>query len=129
MQLVKQGKYLGLPMVITRSKEQVSGFIRENCSRTLNKWKNKLLSSAGKEVLLKSVTMAMPTYAMSCFKLPARLCREINAKMANFWGGEEEGKCKMHWCAWKKLTREKEKGRLGFKNLQMFNKALLGKQI
>ena len=99
-----QGKYLGLPMVITRTKNQVFGFIRENIRRKLQCWKNKLLSSAGKEVMLKAVSMAMPTYAMSCFKLPRKLCKDITASMASYWWGETNGKNKLHWLSWKKLT-------------------------
>ena len=30
---MKQGKYLGLPMVISRTKEQIFGFIKENIKR------------------------------------------------------------------------------------------------
>ena len=33
-------------------------------------------------------TIAIPMYAMSCFKLPLKLCREINAMMSNY-GGEK----------------------------------------
>nr|XP_027086592.1 uncharacterized protein LOC113708329 [Coffea arabica] len=129
IQRVHQGKYLGLPMVITRSKRQVFSFIKEKCEKKMQHWKNKLLSTAGKEVLLKAVTMAMPTYAMSCFKLPVRLCRELSSLMANYWWGEEQGKRKMHWCSWQRITLDRKKGGLGFKDLLNFNKALLGKQI
>ena len=87
---VKQGKYLGLPMVISRTKDKIFGYIRDNIKRRLESWKNKLLSPAGKEVMLKVVTMAMPTYVMSCFKLPRKLLKDINSAMANYWWGEKE---------------------------------------
>nr|XP_027060751.1 uncharacterized protein LOC113687311 [Coffea arabica] len=129
MQQVSQGKYLGLPMVVTRTKEQIFGFIRNNIQQRLLKWQNRLLSAAGKEIMLKSVSMAMPTYTMSCFKVPKRLCKDISSIMSNYWWGEVNGKNKIHWCSWKKLTQVKEKGGLGFKELEAFNSALLGKQV
>ena len=53
-----------------------------------------MLSQARKEILLKAITMAMPMYVMSCFKLLVKLCREINTMMANFQWGKENGKGK-----------------------------------
>lgn len=68
----------------SRTKDQIFGFVRENTKRRLQNWKNKFLSLAGKEVMLKAVAMAMPMYVMSCFKLPRKLCNDINALMVNF---------------------------------------------
>lgn len=40
-------------------------------------WAEQFLSQVGKEVLVKAVAMAMPNYAISCFKLPIGVCRDI----------------------------------------------------
>lgn len=109
-------------MVITRSKEQIFGYIKDSIRNRMNSWKNKLLSQGGKEVLLKAVSMAMPSYTMSRFKLSNKLYKEVTSMLANYWWREAEGKNKMHWCSLRKMAQEKTRGGLGFKNLQNFNK-------
>ena len=51
-------------------------------------WKEKLLSSAGKEILIKAVAQAVPSYTMSCFKLPDTLCEELTGMVRQFWWGQ-----------------------------------------
>jgi len=48
-------------------------------------WSAKHLSPAGEEIMLKLVAMAMPVYAMSCFKLPIGIISEIETRLMNFW--------------------------------------------
>jgi len=46
-------------------------------------------------VLIKTVTQAIPTYAMSMFKVSQELCNPIHAMITGFWWGhkQEERKC------------------------------------
>lgn len=127
MNQVRQSKYLGLPMVIERIKRQVFNYIREKMSSKLRGQKEKFLSNAGKKVLLKSVVLAMPTYAMVCGKLPKTLCKDICIEMAIFWWRSNEDKKKIHWLGWKKMSEIKGKGGLAFKDLLDFNTAMLAK--
>jgi len=43
-----------------------------------------LLSKAGKEVLVMAVAQSIPTYTMSAFQLPLKLCDELNVLCAKF---------------------------------------------
>ena len=87
----------------------------------------KLLSQAGREVLIKSVIQAIPTFAMSCFKLPITLCPEIEALVRKFWWGQRGDRRKVHWMRWEEMCRHKDQGGMGFKDLAMCNDAMLAK--
>lgn len=52
--------------------------------KKVDRFGSKLLSKAGKEVLIKSVIQAIPTYVMGCFKLPDYLLKEIDSIIARF---------------------------------------------
>lgn len=49
-------------------------------------WKEKFLSQASNEVLLKSVVTVIPSYAMSCFMISNKLCNSLNPVKGNFGG-------------------------------------------
>jgi hypothetical protein len=46
----------------------------------------------------------------------------------NFWWGEDEDKRKVHWESWDVLTRPKNFGRVGFRDLKLLNQAMLARQ-
>ena len=90
-------KYLGLPTVVGKNKKASLNYIKERVWAKLQGWKEKLLSQAGREVLLKTVVQAIPTFAMSYFKLLVGLCKEIEMQIRKFWWGEHGGQRKIHW--------------------------------
>ncbi|KAL0413245.1 UNVERIFIED_CONTAM: putative mitochondrial protein [Sesamum radiatum] len=124
----KMELYLGLP-----SKHHVPN---GNCfppsetkfGHEINGWNENVLSQASKEVLIKSVIQAIPSYAMSCFKLPTSLLKEIHSMISNFWW-HNRGQTKIHWISWQRLCQSKLQGGLGFRQLHLFNTAMLAKQL
>jgi hypothetical protein len=86
------------------------------------------MSSGAKEVMIKAVAQAIPTYVMSVFKLPASLCHELTQLIRQFWWGEDSENRKVYLMAWDKLLMSKGMGGIGFRDLGLFNQALLARQ-
>ena len=61
-------KYLELPMVRDKSKVGTFKELQERITKKVMGWKEKTISKACRETLIKSVTQAIPTYSMSIFK-------------------------------------------------------------
>ena len=89
-------KYLGLPANVSVGKTDCFKFLIERIVKKISGWKEKLLSVGGKEILLKAVIQAIPTYAMSVFKILKNFCKGIIDAIALFWWGDEENQRRMH---------------------------------
>ncbi|CAN6697763.1 unnamed protein product [Malus baccata var. baccata] len=121
------GKYLGLQADFGHSKKAVFAEIRDKIEARMSGWAEQYLSQAGKETLVKTVAMALPNFAMSCFKLPIGVCRDIERAIRNYWWRGNEQRKGIHWISWDRLMKQKKAGGLGFKDIQCVNLAFLAK--
>jgi len=78
--IVFDAKYLRLPTPNGRMK----GDRFQHLKDSLKDYSEKTLSSAAKEILIKSVAQALLTYIMSVFKLPLGLCDDLIAIIRSF---------------------------------------------
>ncbi|KAK5846144.1 hypothetical protein PVK06_002415 [Gossypium arboreum] len=83
----------------------------------------------GKQVFVKLVLQSIPVYVMQCFALLKILCRKLEGIMNKFWWSNNKSTKGIHWSNWDALCKPKNVGGLGFKNLFLFNKALLAKKV
>ena len=78
-------KYLGLPMVGGKSKVNTFKEFGEKITRRVLGWKEEYISKVGREILIKTVAQAIPTYTIRMFKIPKALCDTINFTLVKYW--------------------------------------------
>ena len=96
LEIIQYERFLGLPSLVGRNKKASFNYIKDRVWKKLQGWKEKLLSQAGREILIKIVVQAIPTYTMSCFKLPIGICSEIESLIRRFWWGQKGEQRKVH---------------------------------
>ena len=77
-------RHLGLPMVGGKSKVNAFKDLQEKITYRVLGWKEKYISKARQEILIKTVAHAIPTYSMSILKIPRALCDAINSIVAKY---------------------------------------------
>lgn len=118
-------RYLGLPLTTGRLRLVHLQFILDRMRARLAGWKGKMLSMAGRRVLVRCVLTAMPTFALTALKIPVKLLKEIDKCRRRFlWGHDQElvgGSCKVDWA---RVCSPIEHGGLGILDLYKFSCAL-----
>jgi len=109
-----QSRYLGFPIPFGRSKKVVFSVVMHRVWKKVKGWKERFLSRAGKETLIKAVAQAIRNYILSCYKMPVGCYREIDSMLAKFWWGSNMDQKKIHWMSWERLSKAKVDGGMGF---------------
>lgn len=65
-----------------------------------------MLSQASKDILLKYVVQALPSYVTSIFALPIGLYEELERMINSYWWGKSgQSRRGIRWKNWSKLSR------------------------
>ena len=121
--------YLGLPLGANFKSKSIWDPIIEKMERKLAGWQRMYLSKGGRVTLIKSTLSSLPTYYLSLFPIPSSVALRIDKIQRDFlWGGIGEGK-KFHLINWHQVYQPLKSGGLGFRNIRLFNRALMGKWL
>jgi len=68
------GRYLGFPLLQQGRNGNAFNFVAEKIQAKLAGWKSRLLSRAGRLMLIKATAAPIANYYMQCHALPIRKC-------------------------------------------------------
>ncbi|XP_059638642.1 uncharacterized protein LOC132280905 [Cornus florida] len=86
-------RYLGLRSMLQRSKTESFKFLLDKMEAKFKVIKGDFHSRAGREVMIKSVLAALPTFSLQSFRIPISTAKTISDKLRLFWwSGKMEGK-------------------------------------
>ena len=112
-------KYVGLSVPEGRMKDGKFQPVKEKIKKRFTDYAEKYSSSGTKEVLIKYVVQAIPTYSMSVFKFSPGLCEYLMKLIRDFWWGDENDRRKIHWMSWDKITTPSVPKRMSFPFLNL----------
>ncbi|XP_060969883.1 uncharacterized protein LOC133037085 [Cannabis sativa] len=126
--LSSEDKFLGNPLLFSRSKRNDFQFVVDRVKNRLEGWRSKLLSQAGRTTLINSVIASTPIYTMSTFLLPKTICSTLDKLARKFWWVGATGKNRfLALTSWDSICLPKSYGGLGIKKFFDLNMALISK--
>ncbi|KAL2943378.1 hypothetical protein RDABS01_031726 [Bienertia sinuspersici] len=122
-------KYLGVPICSKRiNAAECEGLVDKMTAR-IRVWSSRHISFAGRSILINSVLMSIHQYWAQVFVLPQSVLKSIEQICRSYlWSGEWFSN-KPGYVAWKNICQPKNKGGLGFKQLQTWNIANMGRHV
>lgn len=81
--------YLGIPTNVGHPCRAIFRTLVARVEKKLKDWKSKTISQTGNLVLIKPVAQSIPTYLISCFKIPQGVLDKIRSTILRFWWGQK----------------------------------------
>ncbi|XP_010495447.1 PREDICTED: uncharacterized protein LOC104772543 [Camelina sativa] len=122
-------RYLGVPLCTKKLTLQNCEPLLQQVKGKINNWCSKSLSFAGRLVLINTVIAGISNFWCSTFLLPKACIRKINTMCSSFlWKGHCEGRHNAR-VSWDNITKPKDQGGLGIRDLATWNTACVLKLI
>ncbi|XP_062088887.1 uncharacterized protein LOC133795454 [Humulus lupulus] len=122
-------KYLGMSISNKRISKAECECLVDKMVKRIRIWSSRNLSYAGRGVLINSILLSINTYWSQIVILPRSVIDRINQICRVFlWksGDSEEGHGRISWA---EISKSKQRGGLGFKDVGLWNKCALGKYV
>ena len=117
--------YLGVPLFLGSSRHSYFSKLLDTIRTRLAGWKTKLLSFAGRLILVKHVLSSIPLHIALVIPLPSKTCLHIERLMRNFLWGADPSNSRCHFVRWDKICLPKAEGSLGLRRLKDLNEACM----
>lgn len=118
-------RYLGVPLISTKLKASDCQRLVGSITAKTKYWTNRDLTYSGRVQLIKNILFSMQTYWSSLFIIPKKVIKEVESILRAFlWSGPDLKRTGAK-VSWEHLCCPKEEGGLGFKSLQVWNKAAI----
>lgn len=124
VEMSNQKSYIGNPIVFPHQYSSSYNFFLDRVQTRLQGWRQRILSHAGREVLIKATISSIPMYFMSTAKLHQSLLKKITAIMQKFWWGFDSDSKHLYTKRWDSFQFPKIYEGLRFRNLNIMNWAL-----
>jgi hypothetical protein len=124
-------KYLGIPLHYLKLRREDLQPLVDKIIKRIAGWRGKLLTHAGRLILIKTCLASIPVYLLSFFRFPKWATDLINSHMANCFWDDYEGHRKLHLANWHLICMKKSFGGLGIPELRDLNLSVrfLGKEV
>lgn len=103
-------KYLGYPFIKNGRHTHVLNKLLLDTHFQIFAWQHKPLSQMGRAIMIKSILLVLPTYIMSCYKVPKGICDKLQTLLAFFWKNQVSVSTKATWDSWNQLCLDKRNG-------------------
>lgn len=117
--------YLGVPLFQVAPKRRFFLPLLDSVRKRLCGWKGKLLSFAGRLVLIKHVLASILVHCFLALPVPRSILKELDKLMRNFLWSASEAKLKANLVNWDSVCKPKSEGGLGLRKMQDLNDACL----
>jgi hypothetical protein len=107
-------KYLGIPLHYNKLRREDLQLLIDKIIKRIAGWRGKLLTQAGRLLLIKTCLASIHIYLLSFIKFPKWVIDLINPHLANCFWDDFEGHKKLHMAYWHLICMKKEYGEGGW---------------
>ena len=122
-------RYLGVPICSKKITAAQCEMLVDKMTARIKVWSSRNLSYTARMQLINAVLLSIHMYWSQIYILPKSVLKEITKICRSFLCSGQAYSSKPSYIAWEKTCCDKNQGGLGFRNVEVWNVANLGKYV